>query len=115
MLDYAGLCCGVLWDGVDLCVVFLEFVGSKSKNRDGCTVGLHGSRYREREIHGWILELWEEIAGTCKMVLDVGTRRGASQLHLHLHGVDLVHEMVPREVAGAERDLNGFGHAGTFI
>lgn len=48
-----------------------------------------------------------------EMVLDVGTRRGASQLHLHLHGVDLVHEMVGD--AGAERDLNGFGHAGTFI
>lgn len=51
---------------------------------------------------GWVIGAVGRICGyiKCKMVLDVGTRRGASQLHLHLHGVDLVHEMVPREMLG---------------
>lgn len=45
MLDYAGPCRGVLWDGVELCVAFLKFGGSRSRNRDQMDAGLlHGSR-----------------------------------------------------------------------
>lgn len=61
MLCHAWLCCDVLWDGVELCVV-LSFFSFKTDESESASLEV-----LERARGTWVdgsLELWEEFVGT---------------------------------------------------